>query len=124
MPFAYVASIVLGELGVAVRVVACEPFWEDTLGELVIGRAATGSIEVKMALDEKALKLDRRLEVRGCEEVFNLLTKLRCLFDVVKMLVPVLRGIGNQMMVFYVIFEGRQPLSRISRQKLRIFVLR
>lgn len=124
VPFAYVASVVLGELGAAVHVVACKPFWEYALGKFVIRRTATDSIDIKVTLDKQTLKLDGRLEVRRCKEVFDFLTKLWCFFDVVEMLVPVLCRIGKQMMVFDSILGGRDPLFRLSCQDLRISILR
>lgn len=93
VPFAYVASIVSREMGATVHAMACKPFWEYALGELVIGRTVTESIDFEVALDEETLKLHRQSEIRRYEEVFNFLTKLWRFFDRVKMLVPVLRRI-------------------------------
>ena len=124
VPFAYVAPVILGELGAAVHVVACKPFWKHALGKFVIRRTVTHSIDIKVTLDKQTLKLNGRLKVRRCEEVFDFLTKLWCFFDAVEMLVPVLRRIGKQMMVFDSMLGGRDPLFSLSCQKLRISILR
>ncbi len=124
MPFAYVASIALREFRAAVHTVACKPFREHTLGKFVIRRTAIESVDVEVALNEETLKLDRRFEVRRSEEAFDSSTKLWGFVDVVEMFVPVLGRIGQQMMVFYVIFGDCEPLLRLSCQKLRISVLR
>ena len=81
-------------------------------------------VHIEVALNEETLELHRRLEVRRPEKYLDPMTKLWCFFDVVEMLVPVLRRVGKQMMAFYVIFGGCEPLFRFSCQKLRISILR
>ena len=89
----------------------------------MIGGTAVESIDVEMALDKEALELESRLEVHRREKDFDSVAKFRCFFDLVEVLVPVLRRISKQMVVFYVIFGDREPLFRLSCQKLRISVL-
>lgn len=124
MPFTYKASIISYKWRAAGFAVACKPSWENTLGEFLIRTAVISSIDLEMALDEEALKLDGRLEIRRREKILYLLAKLWRVLDLVKMLVPVLRRISKQMMVFYLIFGACDPMLRVSRQELRVSVLR
>ncbi len=112
-PFTYIASIASGKRGAAVSAMGCKPFWEYALGEFVIGRAATSSVDFEVSLDEEALKLDGRLEIGRCEEAFNFLAKLWRFFNVVEMLIPIFRRISKQMLVLYSIFGSRDPMFRI-----------
>ncbi len=124
MPFTYVASITSGKRGAAVSAMACKPFWEYALGKFVIGRATISSIDIEVSLDEKALKLDARLEIGRCEESFKFLAELWSFFHVVEMLIPIFRRISKQMMVLYSLFRSRDPMFCVFCQKLRISVLR
>ena len=110
VPFSCIASIAPRILGAAGYAVACKPLWENALGEFVIWRAIDGYINFKMTLDKETLKLHGRCEIRRFEESFNFLAKLRCFFNTIEVLVPVLCRVGKQMMVFYSIFGCRDPM--------------
>ena len=124
VPFAYIASVISRELGAFGYGVACEPFWEYSLGEFVVGVSVNDTVDLEVTLNEEALKLHGRHEIWRREETFNFSAKLRCFSNVVKMLVPVFRRICKQMMVLYFIFRCRDPVTGVACQKLRISVLR
>ena len=124
VPLTYIASIIPRTLGADGCAMVCKPSWEHALGECLIGRAMKARIDLKVTLNEKALKLHGCLKVRRREKAFNFLAKLCRFFDTVKMLVPIFCRISQQMMVLYSVFEGRDPMPRLSCQKVRISVLR
>ena len=109
-PFTCIASIAGRVLGAAGYAVACKPLWEHALGELVIWRAIDGYINVEMTLDKETLKLHGRREIGRFEESLNFLAELRCFFNAVEVLVPVLCRVSEQMVVLYSIFRCCYPM--------------